>query len=130
MILTGPRGVTVRAAYGHGIAGRAITRAVLDHWLVSRAVDAGVSLEDNVTVCAAGVVDGKVAGLMVAQGGAAVLHRARLVIAADGRRSKIAIGRGLSHQPPRPRRWAIGSYFTGVRGHTRLGEMQDRKSVV
>ena len=105
MILTGPRGVTVRAAYGPGIAGRAITRQVLDHWLVSRAVDAGASLEENVSVGAAVVVDGKVAGLIVAQGGADVLHRARLVIAADGRRSKIAIGRGLSHQPLRPRRW-------------------------
>jgi menaquinone-9 beta-reductase len=127
MILTGPRGVTVRAAYGHGIAGRAITREVLDHWLVSRAVDAGVSLEENVSVSAAGIVDGQVAGLMVAQGGAEVLHRARLVIAADGRRSKIAIGRGLSHQPPRPRRWAIGSYFAGVPGDTRLGEMHVRQ---
>ena len=127
MILTGPGGVTVRGAYGDGIAGRAITREVMDHWLVLRAVDAGVSLEDNVSVTAPAVVDGKVAGLMVAQRGAEVMHRARIVIAADGRRSKVAVARGLCHQPSRPRRWAIGSYFTGVSGHTRLGEMHVRQ---
>jgi flavin-dependent dehydrogenase len=52
---------------------------------------------------------------------------ARLVIAADGRRSAIAIGRGLAYQPRRPRRWAIGGYFTGVSGLTRLGEMHVRR---
>ena len=127
MILTGPRGVTVRAAYGEGIAGRAITREVMDHWLVLRAVEAGASFEDNVSVTAPAVVDGRVAGLMLAQRGAEMLHRARIVIAADGRRSKIAIARGLSHQPSRPRRWAIGSYFTGVSGDARLGEMHVRQ---
>ena len=127
MILTGPRGVTVRAAYGNGIAGCAITREVLDHWLVSRAVDAGAALEENVSVTAPAVVDGTVAGLMVAHRGAEVLHRARIVIAADGRRSKVAIARGLSHQPSRRRRWAIGSYFTGVPGDSRLGEMHVRQ---
>lgn len=127
MILTGPRGVTVRAAYGDGIAGRAITREVLDHWLVRCAVDAGASLEDNVSVTAPAVVDGKIGGLMVANRGAAVLHRARIVIAADGRRSKVALARGLSHQPSRPRRWAIGAYFTGVPGDTRFGEMHVRQ---
>ena len=127
MILTGPRGVTVRAAYGEGIAGRAITRQVMDHWLVLCAVEAGASLEDNVSVTAPAVVDGQIAGLMVANRGAAVLHRARIVIAADGRRSKVALARGLSHQPSRPRRWAIGAYFTGVAGGTRLGEMHVRQ---
>jgi flavin-dependent dehydrogenase len=127
MILTGPRGVTVRAAYGHGIAGRAITREVLDHWLVSCAVDAGAALEENAGVSAAAVADRTVTGLMVSHHGAACLHRARIVIAADGRRSRIASGRGLSHQPARPRRWAIGSYFTGVAGDSRFGEMHVRR---
>ena len=127
MILTGPRGVTVRATYGDGVAGRAITRDVLDHWLVAQAIDAGATLEEHVTVKEAAIAEGRIAGLTVANGHGPVTHPARLVIAADGRRSNVAIGRGLSHQPPRPRRWAIGSYFTGVSGLTALGEMHVRR---
>ena len=127
MILTGPRGVTVRATYGTGVAGRAITRQVLDHWLVARAIDAGVTFEEQVTVRGAAIADGRIAGLTVANGHGPVTHPARLVIAADGRRSNVALGRGLAHQPPRPRRWAIGSYFDGVNGVTALGEMHVRR---
>jgi flavin-dependent dehydrogenase len=60
-------------------------------------------------------------------GADSIVHRARMVIAADGRRSAIAIGRGHSHQPQRPRRWAIGSYFTGVTNMSQLGEMHVRR---
>jgi flavin-dependent dehydrogenase len=127
MIVTGPRGVTVRATYGEGVAGRAITREVLDHWLVAQAIDAGVAFEDHVTVKGAAIADGRIAGLTFANGHGPATHPARLVIAADGRRSSIAIGRGLSHQPPHPRRWAIGSYFAGVSGLTALGEMHVRR---
>ena len=127
MLLTGPRGVTVRAAYGRGLTGRAITRDALDQWLVTRAIEAGANLEEHVTVKGASVANNRVAGLMVANGGSA-RHPARLVIAADGRRSNLAIGRGLAHQPRRPRRWAIGGYFTGVTGGSaRLGEMHVRR---
>ena len=48
------------------------------------------------------------------------------MIAADGRRSAIAFGRGLARQPARPRRWAIGAYFTGVEGLSTCGEMHVR----
>ena len=44
-----------------------------------------------------------------------------MVIAADGRRSALAFGRGLARQPARPRRWAIGAYFTDVDGLTTAG---------
>jgi flavin-dependent dehydrogenase len=127
MILTGPRGVTVRATYGDGVAGRAITRDVLDQWLVSRAIDAGVAIEEHVTVKGAAMAGGRIGGLTVANGHGPVTHPSRMVIAADGRRSNVAIGRGLSHHPARPRRWAIGSYFTGVTGLTALGEMHVRQ---
>jgi flavin-dependent dehydrogenase len=126
MMLTGPRGVTVRASYGNGLAGRAITRDVLDQWLVTRAIEAGASFEDNVTVKDAAIVHDRVGGI-VTMNGRALTHPARLVIAADGRRSSIAIGRGLAHQPRRPRRWAIGGYFAGVQGMSRLGEMHVRR---
>ena len=127
MLLTGPGGVRVRAKYGRGLAGRAITREVLDQWLVSRAIAAGASIEENTPVEDAALVDGRVAGVQLGKGAAAVTHPARMVIAADGRRSTLAIGRGLSRQPPRPRRWAVGSYFTDVDGLTTLGEMHVRR---
>ena len=127
MLLTGPGGVRVRARYGHGLAGRAMTREVLDYWLVSRAIEAGASIDENARVKDVAMADGRVAGVRLGNGTAALAHPARLVIAADGRRSTLAIGRGLSRQPRRPRRWAVGSYFTDVDGLTALGEMHVRR---
>ncbi|MGH9309881.1 MAG: hypothetical protein ACRD1U_10935, partial [Vicinamibacterales bacterium] len=50
----------------------------------------------------------------------------RLVIAADGRESRLARCASLAGHPARPRRWAIGGYFTNVTGTTRKGEMHVR----
>jgi flavin-dependent dehydrogenase len=127
MLLTGPGGVRVRANYGPGLTGRAITREVLDQWLVSRAIAAGASFEEGALVKGAALADGRVAGVRLGTGAAAVTRPARIVIAADGRRSTLAIGRGLSRQPQRPRRWAVGSYFTDVDGLTTVGEMHVRR---
>ena len=128
MLLTGPGGVRVRGEYGHGVTGRSITRKVLDHWLIERAVDAGAALHEDTVIRDVSIADGRVSGVIAGgRNGSALTHPARMVIAADGRRSAIAIGRGLSRQPQRPRRWAIGGYFTGVAGMTRLGEMHVRR---
>ena len=48
MMLTGPGGVRVRGEYGDGVAGRAITREVLDQWLLDRATEAGAVVEQDV----------------------------------------------------------------------------------
>jgi flavin-dependent dehydrogenase len=128
MRLTGPGGVRVDGIYGQGIAGRSITRSVLDQWLIERAIEAGAHVEQEVTVRGAVASNGRVSGLeLAARDGRTIAHPARLVIAADGRRSALAIGRGHSRQPPRPRRWAIGSYFTGVTDMSDLGEMHVRR---
>ncbi len=127
MLLTGPGGVRVRAGYGRGLAGRAITRDVLDHWLVQQAVAAGAAFEEQAHVKEAAIADGRVAGLVLGRGDSNATHPARLVIAADGRRSTLAVGRGLSSQPRAPRRWAIGAYFRDVDGCTTLGEMHVRR---
>ena len=52
---------------------------------------------------------------------------APFVIAADGRRSALAVPLGLTSQPKRPRRWAIGGYFAGVQGLQPFGEMHVRR---
>ncbi|MGE3492881.1 MAG: NAD(P)/FAD-dependent oxidoreductase [Vicinamibacterales bacterium] len=123
MLITGPGGVQVRAVYGAGLAGRAVTRSVLDGWLLRQAEQAGAQVEEGVAVKAAWVADGRVAGVTVANG---TMHEARMVIAADGRRSTLAFARRLAHQPHRPRRWAVGGYYTGVTGCGTVGEMHVR----
>jgi len=50
MLLTGPGGIEVRAAYGDGIAGRAIMRRVFDDWLLRQARRAGALVEEGVPV--------------------------------------------------------------------------------
>lgn len=127
MILTGPGGVRIHATYGAGLTGRAVTRDVLDAWLVDQAVAAGAAVEEGASVRGAAVAEGRVRGLRVETAGRAVAHDARVVIAADGRRSALAFGRGHARQPRRPRRWAIGGYFTGVETMPRLGEMHVRR---
>jgi flavin-dependent dehydrogenase len=49
-----------------------------------------------------------------------------MTIAADGRRSTIGRAIGLCRHPERPRRWAFGTYATGVAGVDDLGEMHIR----
>ena len=127
MLLTGPGRVRVRGEYGSGITGRSITRAVFDNWLLTNAISAGVQFEDGVQIRDVSMRDGRVDGVIAGSNGRSMTHPAKIVIASDGRRSAIAIGRGLSKQPARPRRWAIGGYFTGVSGMTELGEMHVRR---
>ena len=128
MLLTGPGGVAVRALYGAGLAGRAVTRSVFDEWLLRQAVAAGARVEEGAAVKGALVSAGRVTGVTVAgRAGQDLAHEGHLVIAADGRRSTLAFSRGLAHQPARPRRWAIGGYFTGVAGCGTVGEMHVRK---
>ena len=126
MVVTGPGGVTIRAVYGRGLNGRAITRGVFDHWLLGHAIAAGAMLEENVVIKDALIAGDRVAGVVVARGERSIAHPSRLVIAADGRRSTLAVNRRLSAHPRRPRRWAIGAYFSNVGGRTRLGEMHVR----
>jgi flavin-dependent dehydrogenase len=127
MVLTGPGGVTVRGSYGGGLVGYALERRVLDHWLLDRAAEAGAAVETDSTVEDAIVTGGTVYGVHVRAGGRLLPQRAHVVIAADGRRSKLAFGLGLARHPKRPRRWAIGAYFKDVEGLTSAGEMHVRR---
>jgi flavin-dependent dehydrogenase len=129
MIVTGERGARVRCAYGHGVRAVAILRRDLDAALAQCATAAGARLEEGVLVRAP-LVDGgagRVRGVVIAgRDGRDVRVPAPLVIACDGRRSRLAVTLGLTRQPPRPRRWAIGAYFTDVSGTEWFGEMHVR----
>lgn len=132
MVVTGPGGVRVTARYPGAIRGRAIVRRRLDHALVESAASAGAQIEEGVLVRAP-LMDGRrpgVVGLRVKAGGNGGERelRARLVIAADGRESRVARAIALSCHPRRPRRWAVGAYFEHGGGLSDCGEMHVRET--
>jgi len=130
MIVTGERGVGVRGVYGRGSHALSILRRDLDMALVTAAVTAGARFEEGVLVRGA-LVDSaarRVRGVVLAgRDGRDVRVPAPIVIAADGRRSRLAMPLGLSRQPATPRRWAIGAYFAGAAGLRPFGEMHVRR---
>jgi flavin-dependent dehydrogenase len=130
MLLTGPAGAAVRAAYPSAVPGRSIRRRDLDALLLDAASRAGARVEQGVRV-AGPLVDGpsgsrRVTGVSLASRGGAVGRHASVVIAADGRRSTLALALGLARHPRRPRRWAIGAYYEDVAGLSDVGEMHVR----
>lgn len=131
MRLTGPGGVGVTGTYPRGLIGRSLSRSDLDVMLASAAERAGATLELDVRVTGP-LTDGagrhsRVSGVAIASAsGQRGERRGRVVIAADGRRSTVAVALGLIRPPKRPRRWALGAYYEGVDGLTRRGEMHVR----
>jgi flavin-dependent dehydrogenase len=132
MIVSGA-GTVIRAEYPRGRAGLAITRAMFDERLIAAAGRAGAEINEGVLVegpvCEATGGTTTIRGVRVAtrERGAACEH-APVVIAADGRHSRVAFGLGLARHPLRPRRWAIGAYYTDVDDVGELGEMHIRRA--
>ncbi len=125
--LSGPGGAAVCGRYPDGVTGLSVVRARLDAWLLTQAARAGAVVEEGVLVRAVSTDAGGVTGVVVATPAGDRTHRARLVIAADGRGSVVARQFGLAHAPARPRRWALGAYADGVTGvDPTLGEMHVR----
>jgi geranylgeranyl reductase family protein len=131
MILTGEGGETVEGRYPDGLIARAIKRSDFDWALVQDAVASGANFFDETTVLEPIVEnDGRqasVKGVWVRSRDMRRAIRGTATIAADGRRSRIAFGLGLSRHPRRPRRWAVGVYAERVDGTTDLGEMHIRR---
>jgi flavin-dependent dehydrogenase len=119
MIVTGENGARILGRYPGTLRGRAILRRELDATLLRAAIGAGCEFEEGVAVHEA-VLDhhrgtSRVAGVVAATRGGRRVLNAPVVIAADGRRSRLAFGLGLTRHPRAPRRWAIGAYYVGVR---------------
>ncbi len=130
MVVTSAEGVTIRGLYGAGMTGCALPRASFDDLLLRAALDAGADLLDNTRVVGPLLDAGpppRVTGLRV-RGPSGQERRlpARLTIAADGRRSAVALALGLASHPRWPRRWAVGAYLEGVAGLDSVGEMHVR----
>ena len=128
MHITGPDGARVSADYPGSIRGAALTRRELDILLVEAATAAGATLETGIIVRAPLITTDttRVIGVRVAASGDDHDFHARVVIAADGRHSKIAFGMGLAKYAPSPKRWAFGAYFIDVEDLSSRGEMHIR----
>jgi geranylgeranyl reductase family protein len=127
MLVTGPGAVRVEGWYPAGVNGRAIRRSHLDHRLLQSAAASGVSVAERTRVeHALTDADGRVSGVAVENGHGSREIRGRLVIAADGRSSRLARALGLSRYAAAPRRWAVGGYFSNVTGISDYGEMHVR----
>jgi flavin-dependent dehydrogenase len=130
MIVTGDEGVRVEGRYD-SVCGRALGRRELDAALVMAAAGAGACIEQGVLVRGP-IVDSsahqpEIVGLGIkGRDGRSLRVTARIVIAADGRYSRVARALRLSRSAVRPRRWAVGAYFENVGGMTPFGEMHVR----
>ncbi len=128
MTVTGPGGAIVPCDYPQDLPGAAISRRDLDLVLLDAALAAGVDFVPGVAVRGALFADGdsRVAGVRVGNASREWNMPARIVIAADGRRSRLAFALGLARFAAAPRRWAFGAYFADVDGLTSHGEMHIR----
>ena len=132
MVVTGDAGVRVVGRY-EALQGKSLSRRDLDGALADAASGAGAQIDEEALVQGP-LIDASsrtetVAGLLIKRrDGRALQVRARLVIAADGRYSRVGRALRLSRSAPHPRRWAIGAYFAGVTGMTSLGEMHVRRA--
>lgn len=127
MRLSGPGGAVIEGRYPRGVLGLSVTRDRLDAWLIGCASDAGVIVEDGVVVRGPHYTHGLVSGIAVATATGERHHPSRLVIAADGRGSRLARACATVRTPERPRRWAMGVYVEGAHDiAVDVGEMHIR----
>ena len=124
MKLTAPDGTAFRGEYtGAREPGFAVRRWCLDRALLDCARAAGVEVHEGVRARDIARHDGIVRGVAVESDGAIERLEARLVVAADGRRSVIARKLGLLREHRTLRKFAVRGYWKGVEGLTDHGEM-------
>jgi geranylgeranyl reductase family protein len=121
MSLVSPRGIAFHGTYrrdDHDL-GFAVRRDRFDAALLGCARAAGVEIREGAKVSAVLRANAQVTG--VATGGERI--DARLVVAADGRRSVIARGLGLLTEHRSLRKFAVRGHWDGVEGLRASGEM-------
>jgi len=124
MKLTAPDGTAFTGEYaGAREPGFAVRRWCLDRALLDCARGAGVEVREGVRARDLITCDGIVRGVVVEGAGGPERLDARLVVAADGRRSVIARKLGLLREHRTLRKFAVRGYWKGVEGLTDHGEM-------
>jgi len=125
MTVTGPE-AEVSADYPDGLRGMSLMRRCLDQLLLHAAADAGASVDTGVAVSEPVIDNDRIVGVRLGGHRHEVL-RAPVVIAADGRGSRLAGRLSLATYANTPRRWAFGAYFSNVSGMSARGEMHIRR---
>jgi flavin-dependent dehydrogenase len=131
MRVRAPNGTWIEGSFAaaHGFrgyrdSGLALPRERLDAILLDCAQRAGAHVEQRVRVI--GVereAGGRVVGVQVQARTGVALHRASLVVGADGLRSIVARRLGLSRVARWPRRVALVAHYRGIDGVGDRGEM-------
>ena len=131
MRVRAPNGPWIHGEFvaGHGYRGfrdrgLALPRERLDSILLQRARDAGARVEER---CHVADVEqdtaGRVVGVHARQSGKATVHRANLVVGADGLHSVVARRLRLARMGRWPRRIALVAHYRGIEGMDDCGEM-------
>jgi flavin-dependent dehydrogenase len=125
MRLTAPDGRSFSGDYRSGTCGFGLRRATLDEALLRRARAAGVEVREGTRAEDLLRSNGHVAGVRLRDPGAgeAADCPARVVVAADGRRSMVARALGLLREHSSLRKFAVRGYWDGVQGLEERGEM-------
>jgi flavin-dependent dehydrogenase len=126
MTVTGPGPSCVAADYPDRLVAGAIMRRDLDLALLDAAIGAGAEFMPQADVREPAMRDGRVTSVIVQRAGRRYTMPARIIIAADGRGSRLGSRLGLTAFAAAPRRWAFGAYFANVDGLTSHGEMHIR----
>jgi menaquinone-9 beta-reductase len=92
-------------------------RADFDEILARRAQAAGAKLAEQVSVTGPVLDDrtGQITGVIAREDGAERTYRARVVVAADGNSSRLAVAMGLHKRDDRPLGVAVRTYYTSPR---------------
>ncbi len=128
MLVTGPNGAAIAADYPDGVCGASIERREFDAALLVAAIAAGTRMTPGVRVDAPVIEpeSRRIVGIQVHDRGRHEAVRAGIVIAADGRGSRLGSALGLTRFASSPQRWAFGAYYRGVDAMTTRGEMHIR----
>ncbi len=124
MTLVAPDGTAFSGVYGTlREPGLAVRRLHFDQALLDRAREVRVEIREGLRVTDLLFEDGKVAGVVAENSGGPLSFRARLVVGADGRRSRVARRLGLLREHRRLRKFAVRGYWEGMEGLSDHGEM-------
>ncbi|HEY7411521.1 MAG TPA: NAD(P)/FAD-dependent oxidoreductase [Vicinamibacteria bacterium] len=123
MRLVSPAGIAFRGRYREGRTGFAARRRDLDAVLLGSLRRSGVEVAEGTRVTGVVRAGGAVSGVEAVNGGGPQRLEARLVVAAEGRRSVIARRLGLLREHATWRKFAVRGYWEGMQGLAEEGEM-------
>ena len=124
MRLVSPDGTPFEGRYrGRERPGFAVRRLDLDAALLAAAREAGAEVREGVRATGVHLEGGAVAGVRADDGRREGEIEARVVVAADGRRSVVARGLGLLREHRTLRRFAVRGYWEGMEALGETGEM-------